>query len=378
MPPTDPRRRLPALPRWLVVPLVALLLTASCAGDDGGGEGSGAGTGDDAAEESKESKDLKVGFTEDQYVLEGPDANLGAYPLNTNVVETLTYLTPTYEVVPRLAESWELIPPNTWRFHLRKGVTFHDGQPFTAQAVKEGVFDRVALRRGGGTLRAGPDSAVVVDDHTIDFTPTGPNLRVPEQLVHPQTGAIAPGSSFGVKPVGTGAYRFVEYLPKERIVVERNPDYWGEPAKIPKITFRFFPDANVRRLALDSGEIDVAYQVPPGDVEGLKGRFDIKTSTVGAYEAMYANSHGAPPYDLLSDVRLRKAVSLAVDRQKLIDGVLFGQATDDLTGSHPTPWGATPPPSRASPAIPTRPRSCWTRRAGSRAPTASARRTAGA
>ncbi len=315
--------------------VVLLLMGTACAGngaDDATTTEAESGT-------AAESKELKVGFTEDQYVLEGPDANLGAYPLNTNVVETLTYLSPTYEVLPRLAERWELVPPNTWRFHLRKGVKFHDGQPFNAQAVKTGIFDRVAQRRGGGTIRAGADSAVVVDEHTIDFTPLSPNLRVPEQLVHPQTAAIAPGSNFGTKPVGTGAFRFVEYLPKERIVVERNPDYWGEKAKLPRITFRFFPDANVRRLALDSGEIDLAYQVPPPDVKALEGRFEIKKSTVGAYEAMYANSHGAPPHDLLADVRLRKAIAYGVDRKKLIDGVFFGLATDDQTWVPPNSMG---------------------------------------
>lgn len=322
--------------RQLSLVLALLLLTAACAGENPEEDVGTGQTGGTAAE----PKELKVGFTEDQYVLEGADANLGAYPLNTNIVETLTYLSPTYEVLPRLAEHWELVPPNTWRFHLRKGVKFHDGQPLTAQAVKEGLFDRVAKRRGGGTIRAGADSAVVVDEHTIDFTPIGPNLRVPEQLVHPQTAVLAPGSDFGKKPVGTGAFRFVEYLPKERIVVERNPDYWGEKAKLARITFRFYPDANVRRLALESGDIDFAYQIPPPDVQALQGRFEIKKSTVGAYEAMYANLRAPkPPYDLLTDVRVRKAVAYGVDRRKLIDGVLFGQATADQTWVPPTALG---------------------------------------
>ena len=319
--------------RWLALAVALVLVAGACGGD---GEDDASAT---SAPEAAESKELTVGFTEDQYILEGPDTNLGAYPLNTNVVETLTYLSEDYKVLPRLAERWELIPPNTWRFHLRQGVTFHDGQPFDAQAVKTGIFDRVAQRRGGGTIKAGPDSAVVVDDHTIDFTPTGPNLRVPEQLVHPQTAVIAPGSNFGAKPVGTGPFRFVEYLAKERIVVERNPDYWGEKAKVPRITFRFFPDANVRRLALDNGEIDFAYQVPPPDVEALEGRFEIMKSEVGAYEAMYLNSHGKAPYDILRDVRVRKAVAYGVDRKKLIDGALFGLATDAQTWVPPTSLG---------------------------------------
>ncbi|HET7488149.1 MAG TPA: ABC transporter substrate-binding protein [Acidimicrobiales bacterium] len=320
--------------RLLVATALGLaLLAAACGSSSKDNEATGSST------TAGPSKELRVGFTEDQYVLEGPDSNLGAYPLNTNVVETLTFLTENYEVKPRLATSWELIPPNTWRFHLRQGVTFHDGQPFNAQAVKTGLFDRVAKRTGGSTIKAGPDSAKVVDDYTIDFTPTVPNLRVPQQLVHPQMAVIAPGSDFGKKPVGTGPFRFVEYAPKERIVVERNPDYWGEKAKLPRITFRFFPDGNVRKLALESGEIDLAYQVPPPDVAALESRFTIKRSTVGAYEAMYENAHGKAPHDILSDVKVRQALAYAVDRKKLIQGTLFGEATDAQTWVPPDTLG---------------------------------------
>ena len=288
--------------------------------------------GNNTSTSSAASQELNVGFTEDQYVLEGPDAGLGMYPLNANIFETLTYLTPDYEVKPLLAERWEFRAPNTWRFFLRKGVKFQNGKPLNAQAVKEGLFDRVAKAEGGGTIEAGPDSAKVVDEYTIDFTPTGENLRVPEQLVHPSNGVVAPGSDIGEKPVGTGPFRFVDYLPKERIVVERNPDYWGEKAKLDRITFRFYPDANSRRLALEAGEIDFAYEVPRQDVESLKDKgLKIMNSPVGAYEAMYANIHGEPPHGLLQDVLVRKAVAYGIDREALVQEVLDGLATTDQT-----------------------------------------------
>src|SRR5215212_4829535 len=162
--------------------------------------GPGCGGGDTSSS-SGASQELNVGFTEDQYVLEGPDAGLGLYPLNANIFETLTYLTPDYEVKPLLAERWEFRAPNTWRFFLRKDVKFHNGEPLNAQAVKEGLFDRVAKTEGGGTIEAGPNSAKVVDEYTIDFTPTGKNLRVPEQLVHPSNSVVAPSSDIGEKPV---------------------------------------------------------------------------------------------------------------------------------------------------------------------------------
>lgn len=310
------------------------MFATACSGTETATPGGGpAGKGIDP------NRELRVGFTEDQYILEGPDANLAAYPLNTNVVETLIYMNEKYELEPRLAERWEFRPPNTWRFFLRGGVRFHDGQALNAEAVK-GMFNRLAKRTGGSTIKAGPESAVVVDDQTIDFTPTVPNVRVPEQVVHPQNAVLAPGSDFGQKPVGTGPFRFVEYLAKERIVVERNPDYWGPKAQAARMTFRFYPDSNARTLALQAGDIDIAYNVPRDDVATLEDKgFSLVNSTVGTYRTMYVNIHGAAPYDILQDPEVRRAVAIGIDRDKYVKGVLAGLATTDQTWVPPNALG---------------------------------------
>lgn len=323
--------------RRVTVILLMAMVAVACSGtddEDNANTQTGGQTNTTAAVTGNPNAELKVGAVDDQYILAPTatnDATIGVYPTNANIVEGLVSLSADYKVVPALATSWEFRPPTTWRFHLRTGVKFHDGQPFNAQAVKTGLFDRLA-KVGGGTIKSGPNAAVVVDDNTIDFTPTVTNLRVPEQLVHPQNEVIAPGSDLTKKPVGTGPFRFVEYQPKERIVVERNPDYWGEKAKVAKITFRFYPDANARRLALESGEVDAIFDVPHQDVAGLKNKgFDIQTSQVGAYDTLLANIHGKPGFDILSDVNVRQAIATGIDRQKLISGVLDGLATPDQT-----------------------------------------------
>jgi len=319
--------------RKIGVVVVFSLLATACGGGDGDG-------GTPESGQPAVNQELRVGAGEDQYVREGTSANLGVQPVNANIAETLTYLSPTYEVRPLLAERWEFRAPNTWRFFLRPNVKFHDGQPLNAQAVKTTLFDRVAQQRGGGTIKAGPNSAVVVDDLTIDFTPTAPNYRVPEQVVHPSNVVYAPGSDAGNRPVGTGPFRFVEYQPKERLVVERNPDYWGTKAKLSRITFRFFPEANARRLALEAGDVDVAFGISGPDVKGLRSRgFEVATSPVGSYQAMYANIRGGPPHDLLQDPAIRLAINLGIDRKQLVEGVLEGQATADQTMIPPDALG---------------------------------------
>lgn len=320
-------------PRLLFVLALTLALVAGACASDNNKPKSSTTTLKAAANPNAE---LKVGAAADQYIVQATatnDVNVGVYPMNMNIAETLILLGSNYELKPLLAESWELRPPNTWRFHLRHGVTFQDGQPFNAQAVKAGLFDRLAkVLPAGGTIKSGPNSATVVDDYTIDFTPTVNNLRVPEQIVHPSNSVYAPGSDFSKKPVGTGPFKFVSYSPKESISVERNDTYWGQKPGVAKLTARFYADPNARRLALEAGDVDLIFEVPAPDVKGLKDKgFNVLTSPVGAYEAMYANIHGDAPHDILQDVNVRKAVAMSIDRKQLVNGVLEGQATLDQT-----------------------------------------------
>ncbi|HVL97855.1 MAG TPA: ABC transporter substrate-binding protein [Egibacteraceae bacterium] len=287
---------------------------------------------DDAAGEPEAGGDLSVGWIQDEYVQEGTGANVGMYPLNTNVYETLIRLTPEYELEPLLAEDWEFVEPNTWRFHLRQDVTFHNGEPMNAEAVKEGLFDRVAAD-GGGTIRAGEDSVEIVDEYTLDFTPTEENRRVAEQIVHPNNSVVAPGTMpDGEEVVGTGPFRFSSYRSGEEISVERNTDYWGDEPALDSITFRFFPEDSSRLLALEADEIDLACETPRDDVAGLRDAgFEIAESEVGAYRALFLNIHGDEPNDILQDEAVRKAVAMGIDRESIVEDVLNGLATTDQT-----------------------------------------------
>ena len=254
-------------------------------------------------------------------------ADLGMYPVHAQVYDTLVRMDDQFQPQPELAERWEYRGQNTWRFTLRQGVRFHDGQPFNADTLKA-TFDRVAQWPGGGSILVGPDAVKKVDDHTVDITTSRPNLRMPEQLTHPTYGVIAPGSDPATKPVGTGPFRFVEYVKNQRVVVERNPDYWGQKAQVQRITFRFLPDDNSRVLALRAGEIDLAADVPREAARDLASAPGIKviTSGVGSYEALYVNIHGDPPYDLGQERAVRQAVALGVDRQTIVQSVWQGNA----------------------------------------------------
>ncbi|HWF52501.1 MAG TPA: ABC transporter substrate-binding protein [Solirubrobacteraceae bacterium] len=274
---------------------------------------------------------LKVGADADAYVLSGSGANVGQYPLNANIFEGLVRMDAQYGIVPVLATSWTLRPGNTWRFTLRRGVKFHDGQPFTAKAVKYS-FDVIATKGGGGTPGFAKHGTVVVDDYTVDVTPSFPNARLVEQIVHPENYIIAPGSDPVKHPTGTGPFSFASYQHQQSLVVKRFAGYWGKPALLDGITFSFIPDSNARLLALESGSIDVMLIVPSQDAADLKSKgFTVGVSPVGAYEAFYCNIGGKKGYTICQDSGVRKAIEMAIDRAALIKAIYAGEAAAEQT-----------------------------------------------
>lgn len=301
--------------------------------------------------------ELVIGVTQDDYRVDPPErANIGYYPLNTNIFESLVRLTPTYQIEPWLAESWEFIEPNTYRFNLRPNVTFHDGTPFTAEAV-QWSFGRIA-QSGGGILAIDEESTKIIDDLTVEITPVRPNLRLLEQLNHPNESIIAPSTNPAESRIGTGPFREVEYVKEDRYVVEAFDGYWGsEKPGVQRITFRFFPDATTRLLALQSGEVDLITQVPRESAQQLETGGDLRlvTTTVGAYEALYINIHGAEPYDLGQDAAVREAIAYAIDKEAIVTGVWQGYAEISSTMIPPailgpavdTVQGTTLDPERA-------------------------------
>lgn len=308
-----------------------------------------------AAAQEAPSGELTIGVAADAYRIDPPErANVGFYPLNTNIFEALVRLTPDYQIEPMLAESWEFVEPNTYRFTLRQGVTFHDGAPFTAEAVVWSM--RRIAQAGGGILLIDENSTKAIDDFTVEITPTQPNRRLLQQLNHPNESILAPDSNPAEVRIGTGPFREVEYVREDRYVVEAYEGYWGDDTpRVGRITFRFYPDPTTRVLALQSGEVDIIREVPPESAAQLEadGQFQVITSGVGAYQALYVNIHGQEPYDLGADRAVREALAAAIAKDAIVAGVWQGYADPSATMIPPTilgPAAATIQPIASDPA----------------------------
>lgn len=289
-------------------------------------------TEDDPEPGAQSSGSITIAAPNDRHQPSSILSNIGMSIPNPSIYETLVALTPLFETEPRLAESWELIEPNTWRFNLRQDVVFHDGTPFTAEAVAW-TFARVA-ESGGGTLLLGEDSVEIIDDYTVEVTPAEPNILLPMQLAAPRTGSImAPGSSNADARVGTGPFREVEYVAGEHHIVEAFPDYWGGAPGLQQITFRYMPDPTTRMLAIQAGEVDLVFDVPREvavQIDGMS-RVRLVTTDVGAYSALSFNIHGEPPFDLGQDPVIREAVSSAINRDEIIAAAWQGNAIANNT-----------------------------------------------
>jgi peptide/nickel transport system substrate-binding protein len=277
------------------------------------------------APEPAERQELVVAAGADEFMLEAHRERLGIHPLHAGICEPLVRLTHDFRPEPLLATRWEYLGDNTFRFTLRQGVRFHDGQPLNAAAVKH-ALDRVARTIRHSYLEE--ESIRIVNDSTVDMRPARPNLRLVEQLVHPIYSIHAPGSDPTTHPVCTGPFRFEQYVRDDRLTVVRNAEYWGEPARLERLTFRFIPDENTRALALRSAEADVIFDVNRSMVASLEAARGLRVEAAppGAVMLMYLNIQGSATHDLLSERAVRRAVALALDRRALVERLLEGHA----------------------------------------------------
>ena len=268
--------------------------------------------------------EIVIGAVEDIWPLydPGPGSKTFAVSLNVNVYEPLIYLGSDFTLRPGLAERWELVEPATWRFHLRRDVQFHDGRPFGADDVVWSLTQRELLSRLVETT-LGPSSVRKIDDFTIDIAPTVPNLRLPEQLTSLSV-AIVPRDAHNDSnpPVGTGPFKVVDYRPRQRVVVERFDGYWGEPARVRRLTFLFTPDVESRIDALKTGRVHVALQIPPEAVPAMESdeRFRVVRSQPASEHVLLVNR----TQGLVSERAVREAVSVALDRTAYATSVLKG------------------------------------------------------
>jgi peptide/nickel transport system substrate-binding protein len=245
-----------------------------------------------------------------------------------NVIETLNQLDlKTGEMSPRLATSWEQSGDTTYRYTLREGVTFHDGTPFNADAVVYSVdrlfntgVEAMARNKYWDHMSV---SAEKIDDYTVELIGTQPEpLFFSRMSQVPIVAPSTPMNELTREPIGTGPYRMTAWDPGVQIVLEVYEDYWGEQPEVKKATYVFRGEGSVRANMVEVGEADFTFTIPEEmattDLDKPYLNYETVYFIVGAW---------TPPLD---DVRVRRAVDHAIDRDAII-GTIMPAATIPAT-----------------------------------------------
>lgn len=233
---------------------------------------------------------------------------------------------------PGLAESWQAIDALTWRFKLRAGVKFHDGQPFTAEDVKFTLDYILAPSSVYGTKRRISEitSTRVIDPLTVEIRTKAPFPTLINGLsdipIEPKHYVNAVGRAGMTKaPMGTGPFKFVRWVPADRYELAANPAYWRGAPKVKQLILRQIPEASTRVASLIAGETQIIEEVPIDlvpQVESSKGVGVASVeSTVGLLLTFDTTK---PPFN---DVRVRRALNLAVNKQLILERMLRGKGT---------------------------------------------------
>ncbi|MBW2094515.1 MAG: ABC transporter substrate-binding protein [Deltaproteobacteria bacterium] len=258
------------------------------------------------------------------------DVNIPTMVVNSNIFDALLSRDRSLKIINRLATSYKVLGPNKWRFNLRKGVEFHNGEPFDAECVKY-TFERIFAPGSKSTQKGWfntIDRVEIVDKYTVDFITKKPDPILPARLtmfyiVPPKYCSEAGFVKFNLHPVGTGPFEFVKWIRDNKVVLKRNEKYWDGPSPIKELVFRSMPETQARVAGLQTGEIDIATYIPPDLAEPLKGKgdFTFKSTISSRIIHLKLSTIADSP---LKNKKVRQAVNYAIDRESIIKHILKG------------------------------------------------------
>lgn len=276
--------------------------------------------------------------------------------INNHLFDTLVETDNNLQPKPGLAESWEVSEDaRTWTFHLRKGVAFHNGNPFTVDDVIYS-FDRSKDREVGASfvhVLSTVESYEKIDDHTLKVTCKSPNALLlahfKDLLILNKAHCEGQGNDWiALNPNGTGRYKLVEHVRGDRLVLERNPSFWGEQPVVEKVTFKPITNEGTRTANMLSGAVDLVVNVPVRDVKMLEKNKNVTVIAQPRLRAIYLNMAGwsdTPSKDAkmplkspdgsnpFKDIRVREAMYRAINIDEIVEKIMNGFAKPMATYS---------------------------------------------
>ncbi|MBY6053491.1 glutathione ABC transporter substrate-binding protein [Cytobacillus firmus] len=311
----------------LCVLLISLMLMAGCSSEESGGTSEKENSGKSA---SGKDQELVIAVNENFISMDPHNTgDTNSNSVQTAMLEGLLGSDEEGQIIPQLAEEYSVSDDALeYTFKLRQGVTFHDGEPFNAEAVKTS-FERIMkdeslrLNSRGFNLITSID---VMDEFQIKVTLKEPYAGMLTRFVSSKI--LSPklindsSSDIGKTPVGTGPFKFVEWVQGDHLTVERFDDYWNKADRVKKITYKPVPENGSRVAMLKTGEAHVIYPAPVQNLKELESNSDVEIHKIPSTIARYVSINTMKePYD---DVRIRQAINYAVNKEAFISVVNSG------------------------------------------------------
>lgn len=307
------------------------------------------------ANASDDTHELKIGLAADVSSLDPHYLNVASnVAFSSHVFDALVNIDANGKLVPGLARSWHAVDATHWIFTLRRGVKFHDGSDFTAEDVIFSLDRPATITNSPGPFSNYTKQIVakrIIDPYTVELTtaaPYGPLaldvstifMVSKKAALHGKFYATTEDFNSGKAMIGTGPYKFVSFQRGDKLVVKRNDEYWGEKSAWDKVTFRIITSNAPRLAALLAGDVDVIEGVPTVDVERLKTDHRFRIAQKISWRTLFleldqrektpieiTDLSGRPlPQNPLRDVRVRRALSMSINRQALVEHTMEGVA----------------------------------------------------
>ena len=279
-------------------------------------------------------KEIRVALESDIAALDPRNANSTmTASVMSHIFSKLVSTDAKMNAVPDLAESWEQVDELTWRFHLRKDVTFHDGSPFTSADVVY-TLDSIAA---DNTWRLYTDfsfmKASAVDEYTVDIKLKAPYPNAMRVLAGGRGGIVCKSAieemgedAYGRAPVGSGAFIVTNWSSGDRIELTRNDNYWGEKPVYKDLTFRIITENASRTIEIETGGVDIAFDIGSDDVERLEADSNVNVVR-GASSTMNHIVINSVNFDTLKNPQVRQAMHMALDMDAIVAVAFKGYAT---------------------------------------------------
>ncbi|WP_100399557.1 ABC transporter substrate-binding protein [Bacillus sp. FJAT-44742] len=246
--------------------------------------------------------------------------------MRAGIAETLVGLDENLEPLPWLAKEWKQEDDNTWIFDLQENVTFHNGKEMNAEHVKASLEHSLEVNQRAADLLQ-LETIEIVDEYTLKMVTNEPNAALIPHLADPST-IIADVSVEGDEasfPTLTGAFKVKEFNIDESLIVERFDEYWGEHAKLPEIEIRYISEGETRLMALQSGEVDAAADIPMDNIPVLENDSAIEVHTAPSLRTHMLLYNMESPF--FKELLHRKAVEASIPKEEIVRSVMMDQGT---------------------------------------------------